>query len=65
MAEVSGAAAASFIDNLGAPIGVEVVEAGEGRWWLRAPDHDVLCDALAATSRPTGRLRIEVDPLRV
>jgi primosomal protein N' (replication factor Y) (superfamily II helicase) len=34
------------------------------RWLLRAPDHKVLCDALAATPRPPGRLRIEVDPLR-
>jgi primosomal protein N' (replication factor Y) len=65
MAEVSGPAAAAFIDHLGAPLGVEVVAAGEGRWWLRAPDHQVLCDALSATPRPTGRLRIEVDPLRV
>ena len=31
---------------------VEVVEAGTGRWWLRAPDHQTLCDALAATRRP-------------
>ena len=36
-----------------------------GRWWLRAPDHQTLCDALAATRRPPGRLRIEVDPLRL
>ena len=31
---------------------------------LRAADHRTLCDALAATARPPGRLRIEVDPLR-
>jgi primosomal protein N' (replication factor Y) len=42
-----------------------VVAAGEGRWWLRARDHQVLCDALAAAPRPPGRLRIEVDPLRL
>ena len=64
MAEVSGPAAPAFIELLGAPIDVEVVEAGAGRWWLRAPDHQTLCDALAATRRPPGRLRIEVDPLR-
>ena len=53
MAEVSGPAAPAFIEQLGAPAGVEVVEAGAGRWWLRAPDHQVLCDALAAP--PVGR----------
>jgi primosomal protein N' (replication factor Y) (superfamily II helicase) len=37
----------------------------EGRWLVRAADHRVLCDALAAVPRPPGRLRIEVDPLRV
>ena len=65
MAEVSGAAAPAFIDQLGTPDGVEVVEVGPDRWWLRAPDHEVLCDALAATARPAGRLRVEVDPARV
>ena len=65
MAEVSGAAAAAFVEALGSPAGVEVVDAGSGRWWVRAPDHQALCDALAATRRPTGRLRIEVDPLRI
>jgi primosomal protein N' (replication factor Y) len=65
MAEVSGAAAPAFIERLGAPLGVEVVDAGGGRWWLRAPDHTTLCDAVARPQRPPGRLRIEVDPLRL
>ena len=65
MAEVSGAAAPAFIDNLGAPLGVDVLGPSDGRWLLRAPDHRVLCDALAATERPTGRLRVAVDPHRV
>ena len=37
----------------------------DGAWRLRAPDHETLCDALAAVPRPPGRLRIEVDPLRI
>ncbi|MFL6205522.1 MAG: hypothetical protein ACJ739_09240 [Acidimicrobiales bacterium] len=65
MAEVSGPAASVFIEQLGGPVGVEVVAADAGRWWLRASDHRTLCDALAATPRPPGRLRVEVDPLRV
>ena len=65
MAEVSGAAAPAFVSALGRPAGIEVAEAGDGRWWVRAADHDVLCDALAQVDRPAGRLRIEVDPLRI
>ena len=65
MAEVSGAAAPAFVALLGSPPDVEVVDTGSGRWWLRAPDHQTLCDALAAARRPPGRLRIEVDPQRV
>jgi primosomal protein N' (replication factor Y) len=35
------------------------------RWLARAADHRVLCDALASTPRPAGRLRVEVDPTDV
>jgi primosomal protein N' len=65
MAEVSGASAAAFMDAFGAQLGVEVLGPTDGRWLLRAADHAVLCDALASTPRPGGRLRIEVDPLRI
>lgn len=63
VALVSGAAAEAFIAALGRPQGIEVQGAG-GEWRIRAPDHAVLCDALAAVERPPGRLRLEVDPLR-
>ncbi len=69
MAEVSGAAAEVFVAALvaarGDPLGVEVVGPSDGRWLVRAPDHATLCDALAATPRPPGRLRVAVDPPRV
>lgn len=65
MAEVSGAAAGDFVDALGAPLGVEVLGPSDGRWLLRARDHRTLCDALAATDRPSGRVRVAVDPTRV
>jgi len=65
IAEISGAAAAAFVSALGAPAGLEVVSGVEGRWWVRAADHNRLCDALALVERPPGRLRIEVDPLRI
>ena len=57
--------APAFVDALGRPPGVEVLGPSDGRWLLRAADHPTLCDALAATARPPGRLRVEVDPLRV
>ncbi|MEY2589207.1 MAG: hypothetical protein QOJ67_1191 [Acidimicrobiaceae bacterium] len=65
LAAVSGAAAQAFIDGLGQRPGVEVLGPADGRWLLRASDHPALCDALAAAPRPAGRVRIEVDPLRV
>jgi primosomal protein N' (replication factor Y) len=45
--------------------GVEVLGPSDGRWLVRAPDHTALCDALAATTRPPGRVRVAVDPPRV
>jgi primosomal protein N' (replication factor Y) len=65
LAAVSGAAAPAFVDNLGHPLGIEILGPADGRWLLRAADHGTLCDALAATARPPGRMRLEVDPLRV
>jgi primosomal protein N' (replication factor Y) (superfamily II helicase) len=65
IAAVSGQAAPAFVEALGRPLGLEVAEVADGRWLLRAADHRVLCDALQAVPRPPGRLRVEVDPLRV
>ena len=65
LAEVSGPAAPAFVDALGAPHGVEVIGPSDGRWLVRAGDHGALSDALAATARPPGRLRVAVDPARV
>ncbi len=43
---------------------LEVLGPSAGRWLVRAADHRILCDTLASTPRPAGRLRVEVDPLR-
>jgi primosomal protein N' (replication factor Y) len=64
IAAVSGQAAAAFVAALPPDAEVEVLGPATDRWLLRAPDHRALCDALAATPRPPGRLRVEVDPLR-
>jgi len=68
LAVVSGEAAPTFVEGLGAVAaahGVEVLGPSDGRWLVRAPDHAALSDALAAAPRPPGRLRVEVDPRRV
>jgi primosomal protein N' (replication factor Y) len=64
VAVVSGEAAPSFAAALEEAADVEVVGPADGRWLVRAPDHRTLCDTLAATPRPKGRLRVAVDPLR-
>ncbi len=65
MAAVSGAAAEHFVAGIDPEGGLQVIGPADGVWLVRAVDHSVLCDGLAAVPRPAGRLRIEVDPLRV
>jgi primosomal protein N' (replication factor Y) len=71
LAAVSGPAAGAMAEALGATVAasrfaaVEVLQ-GEGeRWLVRAPNHPMLADVLAAAGRPAGRVRVEVDPQRV
>ena len=64
---VSGAAAPGYVENLSAGRHAEVLDiAGpaDGTWRIRSDDRDVLLHALAAAERPSGRLRVAVDPLR-
>jgi primosomal protein N' (replication factor Y) len=61
---VSGPEADSVADQLRGGL-VTVAGPNDGSYLLRAPDHATLADALAAIDRPSGRTRIEVDPLRV
>jgi primosomal protein N' (replication factor Y) len=62
MAAVSGAVADEFVLGLE---GLDLLGPRDGTWLLRAPTHDALLAALAAAPRPSGRLRIDVDPLRI
>jgi len=63
VALVSGPAADAYAAAVPPPV-ERLGPDASGRWLLRAPDHRTLCDALAATPRPSGRLRVEVDPRR-
>lgn len=65
VATVSGAAAEAYAVALRAAGEVEVLGPREATWLVKAPDHQILCDALAATPRPPGRLRVAVDPPRL
>jgi primosomal protein N' (replication factor Y) len=62
MAALSGAVAEQYVEGLE---GIDVLGPRDGTWLLRAPDHDTLLTALAAAPRPSGRMRLDVDPLRV
>jgi primosomal protein N' (replication factor Y) len=66
LAHVSGAPAGAYVEPLRGRTDVEVLgPAGDGSYLLRAADVTTLCDALAETPRPGGRLRIAVDPARL
>ena len=62
LALLSGPGAAGMAESLGT--GVEPSQLGDGRFIVRAPDHASLAAALAAARRPSGRVRVEVGPLR-
>ena len=64
IAVVSGKVAGEYMERLGNPLGVRVAPGPDDQFFLRAPDYDTLCDALASVKRPPGRLRIDVDPVR-
>ncbi len=65
LALVSGPPAAAFVAGLAEQPDIEVLGPADGRWLIRAPDHDALTMALAAVARPAGRLRVAVDPTRI
>ena len=61
---ISGASADQFIQRLGSPEGLEIRPANENRWRIRSDDRQELVDHLKNVDRPSGRLRIEINPLR-
>ncbi len=64
---VSGAAAPRYVDNLSAGLHaaeLDIAGPADGTWRIRSDDQVLMLDALAAAERPSGRLRVAVDPLR-
>ena len=65
IAMVGGSAAPVYIERLGEPRDVDVLESEDGRWLLRSRVYGRLQDELAMVERPPGRLRLQVDPVRL
>jgi primosomal protein N' (replication factor Y) (superfamily II helicase) len=68
LALLRGPGAPSYAEGLSTGAGwsgLAVSSVGDDRWLVRAPDHAVLCDALASVARPPERLRVEVDPMDI
>ena len=65
MATLSGAAAAEFVAMLPTAEGITVQGPMDDRWLVLAPNHEQLSEFLTSVERPAGRMRVEVDPLRV
>lgn len=65
LARITGAAAGEYAAALGQRLGVTVVAVDDNDHLVRASNVTELADALAATPRPKGRLRVVVDPTDV
>jgi primosomal protein N' (replication factor Y) len=65
LALLRGPGAGAYADGLRSVGGIEVSSPDDDRRLIRAADHRILCDALAAVPRPPDRLRVEVDPTAV
>ena len=64
---VSGAAAAAFVELLCAhpdASALDIAGPADGTWRIRSETHQALLGALGRTERPSGRLRVAVDPMR-
>lgn len=62
VAVVGGEAGPEFMARLGQPAHVDVSDSGEGSWLLRSTAPGRMQDVLAQVVRPSGRLRLQVDP---
>ena len=61
---ISGESADEFIQRLGSQESLEIRPASENRWRIRCDDRQELVGFLKNVDRPSGRLRIEINPLR-
>ena len=60
-----GGAGAGASAGAGGGAGVTIDQPAPDQWIVRGRDRSAVLDALAATRRPAGRLRLQVDPMRL
>jgi primosomal protein N' (replication factor Y) (superfamily II helicase) len=67
LATISGQAADAYGETLREKATATVSVSGpvDGKWSLRAANDEDLCNLLGEVPRPRGRLRVEVDPVRI
>lgn len=65
IALVGGEGGQAFVQAMGSIPGIEVNSRKDGGYLLRARDRELLLDVLAGVPRPSGRLRLQIDPLRI
>lgn len=65
LALLQGPSAGGYAEELGRREGITVSAPEPDRRLVRARDHQLLCDAMAAVPRPAGRLRVAIDPTDV
>lgn len=65
MAQISGAVAEGYISGLRQFDDIEIQGPADGAWLVLAETSQLLSERLMAVPRPSGRMRIAVDPLRI
>lgn len=65
LALIRGQGAPAYVEGLRRVGTLEVSELEPERFLIRSENHAALADGLAVVQRPTGRLRVEVDPTHV
>ena len=64
-AQISGASAEIFMNAIGKPEGIKIMGPRDGSWLVQAPNSEDLAELFHKTERPSGRLRIQVDPQNI
>ena len=65
LAKISGPSAPIFMKALGKPKEAEIMGPKNGSWLIKTSRSEELARILSQVERPSGRLRIEVDPYDV
>ena len=64
-AEISGTSAEAFMNLLGKPENIKIMGPRDKSWLVQAENSEDLAELLNKAERPSGRLRIQVDPQNI